>query len=104
MSNSDNSSELNEVVPHNVYFEGKVQSLGLETLKGKATVGVMKKGTYTFSASSPEEMIVVSGIMHVKLPDESYKEYKSQENFHVAAGTSFDIICNDDVAYICYYG
>nr|WP_068889928.1 pyrimidine/purine nucleoside phosphorylase [Pedobacter panaciterrae] len=104
MSNSDNSSEHNELVTHNVYFEGKVQSLGLETLRGKATVGVMKKGTYTFSTSSSEEMIVVSGIMHVKFPGESYKEFKEQENFHVPAGTSFDIICNDDVAYICYYG
>jgi len=104
MSNSDNSSELNEAISHNVYFEGKVQSLGLKTLKGKATVGVMKKGTYTFSASSPEEMIVISGTMHVQLPGESYKEYKEQENFHVAAGTSFEVICNDDVAYICYYG
>jgi len=104
MSNSDNSSELNELVSHNVYFEGKVQSLGLETSKGKATVGVMKKGTYTFSASSPEEMVIVSGIMQVKLNGEHFKAYKEQENFHVAAGTSFDIICDDDVAYICYYG
>jgi len=104
MSNSDNSSELNESVSHNVYFEGKVQSLGLETSKGKATVGVMKKGTYTFSASSPEEMVIVSGVMQVKLNGESFKAYKEQENFHVVAGTSFDIICDDDVAYICYYG
>ncbi|NRF41643.1 pyrimidine/purine nucleoside phosphorylase [Pedobacter foliorum] len=104
MSNSENSSELNESVSHNVYFEGKVQSLGLETTKGKATVGVMKKGTYTFSASSPEEMVIVSGIMKVKLEGEDFKAYKEQNNFHVAAGTSFDIICEDDVAYICYYG
>ena len=38
----------NQVVSHNVYFEGNVQSLGLETEKGKATGGVMKKGNYTF--------------------------------------------------------
>lgn len=104
MSNSDHSSEHNKLVSHNVYFEGKVQSLGLETLKGKATVGVMKKGTYTFSASSPEEMVIVSGMMQVKLNGGSFKAYNEYENFHVAAGTSFDIICDDDVAYICYYG
>ncbi|WP_214227386.1 pyrimidine/purine nucleoside phosphorylase [Pedobacter sp. B4-66] len=104
MSNSENPSELNESVSHNVYFEGKVQSLGLETTKGKATVGVMKKGTYTFSASSPEQMVIVSGIMQVKLNGADFKAYKEQDNFHVAAGTSFDIICDDDVAYICYYG
>lgn len=104
MSNSVNSSPANEVVSHNVYFEGKVQSLGLDTSKGKATVGVMKKGAYTFSASSAEKMIVVSGSLEVKLTDSDYKTYEAQEAFDVAAGTSFDVKCDADVAYICYYG
>lgn len=100
MSNSTNSP-----ISHNVYFEGKVQSLGLETAKGKATVGVMKKGTYTFSASSPEKMVIISGSMGVKLTtDGEPKKYAEQEEFDVAAGTSFEVSCNDDVAYLCYYG
>lgn len=91
-------------ISHNVYFEGKVQSLGLETEKGKATLGVMKKGSYTFSTSSPEVMVVVSGIMNVKLDDSGYKQYLPQDQFEVASGASFDIICDTDVAYLCYYG
>jgi uncharacterized protein YaiE (UPF0345 family) len=50
-------------VSHNVYFDGKVQSLGIETEKGKATVGVMKKGTYVFNTTSLRTMVIISGNM-----------------------------------------
>lgn len=103
MSNQTNTAVVTETVAHNVYFEGKVQSLGLETEKGKATLGVMKKGTYVFSASSPERMIVITGSMKVKLTD-TYQVYAAQEEFDVAAGTSFEVICDQDAAYLCYYG
>ncbi|WP_316818970.1 pyrimidine/purine nucleoside phosphorylase [Pedobacter nyackensis] len=98
------SNSANESISHNVYFEGKVQSLGLETTNGKATLGVMKKGAYTFSASSPEKMIVITGSMDVKLKDKEFQTYGAQEEFDVAAGTSFDVVCESDVAYLCYYG
>ncbi|AOM78435.1 pyrimidine/purine nucleoside phosphorylase [Pedobacter steynii] len=91
-------------IPHHVYFDGKVQSLGLETENGKATLGVMKKGTYEFSTSSPERMVVVSGVMNVKLPDTDWLKYTEQQEFHVTAGISFGVECDTDVAYICYYG
>ena len=100
----ENISESPQSVEHNVYFEGKVQSLGLHTDKGKATVGVMKKGSYTFSASVPERMKVISGILDVKLKDAEFIKYHEQDEFEVAAGTSFDVICEGDVAYICFYG
>lgn len=98
------SNSASETISHNVYFEGKVQSLGLETENGKATLGVMKKGSYTFSTSSPEKMVVITGNMDVKLDDTGFKNYGAQEEFDVAAGTSFDVVCNVDVAYLCYYG
>jgi uncharacterized protein YaiE (UPF0345 family) len=94
----------NEPISHNVYFDGKVQSLGLQTEKGKATLGVMKKGSYTFSTSSPEEMIVIAGTMNVKFEGTAYKAYHAQDKFEIAAGASFDVICDADVAYLCYYG
>lgn len=104
MSDSTNAAPLNESIQHNIYFDGKVQSLGMATANGKATLGVMKKGTYTFSASEPERMVIISGIMDVKLKDEAFMKYTEQEEFEVEAGTSFDVICEADVAYICYYG
>jgi uncharacterized protein YaiE (UPF0345 family) len=96
-------SDLTNVVAHNTYFDGKVQSLGLDTDKGHATVGVMKKGTYQFSTSTVETIIVVSGIMDIKLPEGEWKKYAEQEQFEVPANSKFDILCDTDVAYICYY-
>ena len=96
-------SNLNNTVKHNSYFEGTVQSLGLDTEKGHATVGVMKKGTYQFSTSTVETIIVVSGVMDIKLADCEWTKYTEQEKFEVAANSKFDIVCDTDVAYICYY-
>jgi uncharacterized protein YaiE (UPF0345 family) len=104
MSESINSSPSAEIVNHNVYFDGKVQSLGLETEKGKATLGVMKKGSYTFSTSSPEKMIVISGVLDVKSENVDFLKYHAGEEFDVPAGVSFDVKCDTDVAYLCYYG
>lgn len=104
MSNSTSSSPESGQVSHNTYFEGKVQSLGLETLAGKATVGVMKKGSYTFSASSPEKMIVISGTMEVRVAGAEVKIYTEREAFDAPAGSSFEAVCDADVAYLCYYG
>ena len=100
----DNTTESLQSVEHNVYFGGKVQSLGLQTDKGKATLGVMKKGSYTFSATVAERMKVISGIMDVRLKGSEFKKFHEQDDFEVAAGTSFEVICEDDVAYICFYG
>lgn len=45
------------MIKHNTYFDGKVQSLGINTAEGYATLGVMEPGAYTFSTSSEEHMI-----------------------------------------------
>jgi uncharacterized protein YaiE (UPF0345 family) len=98
-----NPTQEEQPIKHSIYFEGKVQSLGLQTEAGKATVGVMKAGTYTFSTSSPELMVVISGQLKLKQADGSYVNYTAQEQFNIAAGTSFEVKCDTDVAYICYY-
>lgn len=96
-------SNPTDVVSHNTYFEGKVQSLGLDTDKGKATLGVMKKGEYQFSTSTVETIIVVAGVMNIRLPEGNWVKYTEQGKFEVPANVKFDIICDTDVAYICYY-
>lgn len=104
MSHQNNAVPAAETVSHNVYFEGKVQSLGMETPEGKATLGVMKKGSYTFSASSPETMVVISGSMDIRLPgQDGHQQYGAGQSFEVPAGSSFEVKCEADVAYICYY-
>ena len=61
---------------HNIYFEGKVQSLGLTTSEGTATVGVISPGKFTFSTSSEEQMVIISGTLEVKLPRKEWVTMK----------------------------
>ena len=53
---------------HNSYFEGKVQSLALNTAEGPATVGVIEPGKYSFGTDCEEHMHVVAGTLKAKLP------------------------------------
>lgn len=53
----------------NEYFDGKVKSIGFTSSStGRASVGVMAEGEYTFGTAQPEEMSVVSGALNVLLP------------------------------------
>lgn len=103
MSSSNSSSDVTDKVSHNVYFDGKVQSLGIETEKGRATVGVMKKGNYVFNTASPETMVIIAGNVRAKVSDGEWIRYKKDDAFEIAAHTSFEVMCETDVAYICYY-
>jgi purine/pyrimidine-nucleoside phosphorylase len=103
MSRSDSSLDIKDNVSHNVYFGGKVQSLGIETEKGRATVGVIKKGIYEFNTASPETMVIISGNLSAKLSGGDWLTYKKDDAFEIAANTSFEVKCEADVAYICYY-
>jgi uncharacterized protein YaiE (UPF0345 family) len=38
------------------------------------------------------------------LPEGAWTKYIEQQAFDVPADSIFDIICDTDVAYICYYG
>jgi hypothetical protein len=89
---------------HNVYFEGKVQSLTVETQQGRATVGVITPGKYTFSTSTQERMVVTSGTLNVTLPKGEKKVVGPTQEFIVEANASFDVEATGDVSYICYYG
>jgi len=90
-------------VKHNSYFDGKVQSLALSEPEGPATVGVLEKGSYTFSTSTEELMTIVAGKVRVRLPGGSWKDYAGGETFVVPKGTSFDIEGLGDAAYVCRY-
>ena len=51
---------------HNSYFDGKVQSLALNTPEGPATAGVIEPGKYTFKTDSEERMQVIAGAFEGK--------------------------------------
>jgi len=88
---------------HNVYFEGKVQSLTLETEQGRATIGVITPGKYTFSTSTQERMVVTSGTLSVTLPKGERKILGPNQEFTIEANASFDVEASRDASYICYY-
>ena len=88
---------------HNTYFEGKVQSLGVNTPDGYATVGVMEPGNYTFKTDCEEHMIIIAGSMKVKMPGGDWRQVSEKGMFIVPPNVSFDLDVPADVAYICYY-
>jgi purine/pyrimidine-nucleoside phosphorylase len=90
-------------VKHSTYFEGNVQSLEVHTPAGRATVGVIEPGTYTFSTSSEEHIVVIEGTMRVKTPGRDWENIQKGGNLVVPRDVSFEIEAKADVAYICYY-
>ena len=88
---------------HSSYFDGKVQSLGLDTPDGYATAGVIEPGKYTFKTDSEEHMHVVAGTLKAKLPGGEWQAFSKGQFFVVPARASFDVEAAADVAYLCYY-
>lgn len=88
----------------NEYFEGRVKSLTFQTEDGRATLGVMAAGQYTFGTSSREIMTVVSGRLEVLLPESrEWRSYGPQERFEVAPDKKFQVKVEADTAYLCLY-
>ena len=88
---------------HNSYFDGKVQSLAVNTSEGPVTVGVIEPGKYTFKTDSEEHMHVVTGTLKAKLPGAAWQAFARGQSFVVPAQASFDVEAAADVAYLCYY-
>ena len=88
----------------NQYFDGTVVSIGLESAEGRATVGVMAAGEYTFGTDTIEIMTVVSGQLSIQQPNETeWKTYIKFESFTVAKGVNFNVKCTEDTPYLCLY-
>ena len=75
----------------NEYFSGKVKSIGFSSSStGRASVGVMVEGEYTFSTAEPEEMTIISGALNVLLPDATdWQVYEAGSVFNVPVTASF---------------
>jgi purine/pyrimidine-nucleoside phosphorylase len=88
---------------HNSYFDGKVQSLVVNTSEGPATVGVIELGKFNFKTDSEEHMHVVAGTLRAKLPGGTWQTFTKGQFFVVPPNASFDVEAATDVAYLCYY-
>jgi uncharacterized protein YaiE (UPF0345 family) len=88
----------------NSYFDDQVKSISFQGETLPATVGVISAGEYTFQTSQHETMNIVSGALHVQLPNTvEWCNYVSGESFQIAADKEFSVKASDDVAYLCTY-
>ncbi|ORM65730.1 pyrimidine/purine nucleoside phosphorylase [Pantoea rodasii] len=87
------------------YFDGKVKSIGFDSVTiGRASVGVMAEGEYTFGTGQPEEMTVLSGALKVLLPGETeWKWYEAGSVFNVPGSSEFHLQVAEPTSYLCRY-
>ena len=92
------------MIQPNTYFNDHVRSLGYEDADGKATVGVMLPGQYTFNTAAPETMTVVTGCLTVKLSgSESFVDHAAGTSFEVPGDSAFDLKVQTPTAYLCRF-
>jgi purine/pyrimidine-nucleoside phosphorylase len=88
----------------NRYFDDQVLSLGFENSNGESSVGVMTPGSYEFSTSKNERMVVISGALVVQRTDDPEPLlYSDGEEFHVPADQTFAVEVTEPTAYLCEY-
>jgi uncharacterized protein YaiE (UPF0345 family) len=88
----------------NRYFDDQVLSLGFENSNGQSSVGVMAPGSYEFSTSQDERMVVISGALVVqRQSDPEPVLYSDREEFHVPRDQSFSVEVTEPTAYLCEY-
>lgn len=89
----------------NEYFSGKVKSIGFDSDSiGRASVGVMEAGEYTFGTGQPEEMTVVSGALMVKLPgSDEWQVFGSGAVFSVPGNSEFYLQVAEPTSCLCKY-
>ena len=92
------------MLKHNVYFDGKVQSVGFERLGRKLTAGVIDRGEFHFGTDAPERMAVVSGELFVKRDGSNeWVGYPAGTVFEVAGKSGFDVRALEPAAYVCEF-
>jgi uncharacterized protein YaiE (UPF0345 family) len=91
-----------EMLKHNTYFDGHVQSIGFERLGRGMTAGVIAPGEYHFGTEAPERMTVVSGELEAKVGND-WRTYPAGASFEVPAKSGFDVRAQRPAAYLCEF-
>jgi purine/pyrimidine-nucleoside phosphorylase len=90
------------MLKHNVFFEGKVQSIGFERHGRRLTAGVVAAGQFHFGTDAPERMTIVSGELEAKV-GEAWRAYPAGTSFEVPGKSGFDVRASEPVAYLCEF-
>ena len=89
---------------HNSYYDGKIQSLGFQSDKGEATVGVVEPGSYTMPTDCLEEITILSGRGRVKIADQDWKEVRTGDKLTLPANVEvFWDVAQPNVCYFCLF-
>ena len=93
------------MLKHNMYFEGRVQSVEFERNGLRATVGVIEPGEYHFNTAAAERMSVSSGLLNVRLSGAaSWLSFPAGTSFEVPANSGFDVqAVGGPAAYLCEF-
>lgn len=92
------------MIQPNTYFDDRVRSLGFADDRGKATVGVMLAGAYTFNTAAPETMTVITGTLAVKLPGAAdFVDYDAGDSFEVPGDSAFELSVQAPTSYLCRF-
>jgi purine/pyrimidine-nucleoside phosphorylase len=91
-----------DMLKHNAYFDGQVQSIGFERNGRKMTAGVIAPGEFHFGTDAPERMTVISGELEAKV-HESWRVYPAGTSFEVPAKSGFDVRARQPAAYLCEF-
>jgi len=94
-----------KMLKHNMYFEGRVQSVEFERNGLRATVGVIEPGEYHFNTAAAERMSVSSGLLNVRLSGAaSWLSFPAGTSFEVPANSGFDVqAVGGPAAYLCEF-
>lgn len=89
---------------HNVYYDGKIQSLGFLSDKGEATVGVVEPGTYEMPTDCIEHITMLSGNGRVKISDGAWEAFKTGDKITLPANAviAWDV-SRPGACYLCVF-
>ena len=88
----------------NEYFEGKVKSLGYQSLEGKSTIGIIERGEYEFGTSMHETMLIIEGELEAQLPgNKNWELFIKGQTFEIDANQSFKVRTSAQTSYLCKY-
>jgi len=92
------------MLKHNVFFDGKVQSVGFERHGRRQTAGVIDVGEFHFNTEAPERMTVTSGELWAKLPGEAtFRAFPAGSAFEVPGKSGFEVRAGAPAAYLCEF-
>jgi len=89
---------------HNAYFDGKIQSLGFQSDKGEATVGVVEPGTYIMPTDCVEQLTILSGKGRYKFEGDEWHAVKTGDTFSLPADVEVTWeVAESNVCYFCLF-